>query len=141
MMHSTGRGDTTTTAGCTTVRKWHEDGTPGNPRLSNPVGTSHTKQRHQHRKRTKLPKYQKTSNERQGILPETGRNATTTNARHTSNTRRTQGTSRSRTERRRTSHTGTGTTTTQSSMLEAKVSWGHERRGRGAKKPNPRSRP
>ena len=91
-MHSTGQGATTTTAGYTTARKWHEDGTPRNPMLRNPVGTSHTRRSHQHRKSTKRSKYQKTSNERQGIPREIGRNARTTSARHTSSTKWTQGT-------------------------------------------------
>jgi len=105
--------------------------------LRNPAGTSHTKRRHQHQKRTKRSKYQKTSNERQGIPPETGRNDTTTNARHTSNTRWTQGTTPRKTEQRRSSRTGTGTTETQNSVLEGKASLGHDRRGRGAKKTQP----
>ena len=133
-MHSTGRGATTTTAGYTTARKWDEDGTPRNPMLRDPAGTSHTKQRHQQRKRTNRSKSQKTSNERKGIPPGTGMNVTTTNAQHTSSTGWTQGTTRRRTEQRRTSHTGTGTTETQSSVFEEKVSWGHDRRGRGVKK-------
>jgi len=140
-MHSTGRGATMTTAGYTTARKWHGDGTPRNPMLRNPVGTSHTRQSHKHRKRTKRSKYQKTNNERQGIPPETGRNAKTTSARHTSSTRWTQGTTHSGTERKRSSRTGTGTTETRNSVSEGKASWGHDRRGRGAKKNNPISRP
>jgi len=138
-MHSTGRGAITTTAGSTTARKWRGDGTPRSPVLRNPVGTSHTKQRHQHR--TRRSQYQKTSNEKQGIPPENGRNATTTSARHTSNTRWTQGTTRRRTERRRTSRTGTDTTETPNSASEGKESWGHDRRERGAKKHNPIPRP
>jgi len=136
-MHSTRRGATTTTARFMTARKWRGDGTPRSPVLRNPVGTSHTRQRHQHRKRIKGFKYQRTSNERQGIPPETGRNATTTSARHTSSTRWTQDTTHKRTERKRNSHTVTGTTETQNSVSEGKPSWGHDRRGRGAKRPNP----
>jgi len=140
-MHSTGRGATTTTAGYTTARKLHKDGTQTNPMLRNPAGISDTRQKHQHRKRTKRSKYPKTSKKRRGIPPETGRNATTTSAQHTSNTRWTQGTTRRRTEQKRTFHTGTGTTVTQNSASGEKESWGHDRRGRGAKKRNPISWP
>jgi len=140
-MHSTGQVAIMTTAGYTTARKWHEDGTPRNLMLRNPAGTSHTKQRHQHRRRTKRSKYPKTSNERRGMPPETGRNATTTSAQHTSNTRWTQDTTLRRMEKRRTSRIGTDVSDTRSSRWEGKELWGHNRRGRGAKKPNQTSMP
>ena len=140
-MHSTGRGATTTTAGCTTARKWHDDGTPRNPMLHNPAGTSHRKQRHRYQKRTRRSEHQKTSNKRSGMPPETGRNATTTSAQHTSNTGWTQGTSHRRRGEIRTSRMGTDTTETPSSKWEGKELWGHNRRGRGAKKHNQTSIP
>jgi len=140
-MHSTRRGAKTTTTGYTIATKWHEDGTRRNLMLRNPARTSHTKQRHQDRTRTKRSKCQTTSHERQSMVPEAGGNATTTSAQHTSNTRWTQGTTYRRTGQRRTCRIGTGTTQIQRSALEEKASWGHNRTGRGAKKHNPISRP
>jgi len=138
-MHSIGRGATTTTDGCTTAKRWHEDGTPRNQMLRNPAGSSHTRQRHQHRKRTKQPKCQRTSTKKQSTPPGTGRSATMTSAPHTCNTRWMQGTTHRRTGERRTSRIATDTTKTQSSEWEGKELWGHNRRGSGAKKPNPTS--